>query len=444
MTDTPRSLYDQFLTEVSLSCRRNCRTGNISKNGTTLVNYSYLVDGTKLSALKDSGEGLVYRGPFVYRKSTGPVNSSLTLESAAFGGGRLTPNGAMLYVTDYLGSVRAVVDGQSGELYKASDYSAFGEENDVVVPQHAVIPTTQLATATLPDGTTIRDSYTGKEDQSLDFGTGYIDFGARQYNPSLRRWMTPDPLSEKYYGISPYAFCNNNPVNLVDPDGSKILGASKHDAEKVVSDLHNIFSDDIFDSFRQLIKLDHRRKRQVAKISEEDINQVLSNQNLNDDQRALIQVTYNTINSSDNHIVEYADQGNISPLAQGVFEPIMRENSNWASLINSVIENNGGIPASVLSAFGGVQGVTTAMHKGSYSVIFEGKHDNGRCVTTGHEVFGHGRSLALGRGYESQHVDAIQMENLILRVMRINYINNGLNHGPGTVIANPSDIPSYR
>ena len=200
-----------------------------SKNCTTLVNYSYLVDGTKLSALKDSGEGLVYRGPFVYRKSAGPGNSSLTLESAAFGGGRLTPSRAMLYVTDYLGSVRAVVDGQSGELYKASDYSAFGEENDVVVPQHGIIPTTQLATAILPDGTTIRDSYTGKEDQSLDFGTGYIDFGARQYNPSLRRWMTPDPLSEKYYGISPYVFCNNNPVNLVDPDGqSPIYNISGH------------------------------------------------------------------------------------------------------------------------------------------------------------------------------------------------------------------------
>ena len=59
--------------------------------------------------------------------------------------------------------------------------------------------------------------------EALDFGTGYIDFGARQYNPSLRRWMTPDPLSEKYYGISPYAFCNNNPVNLVDPDGQKLV-----------------------------------------------------------------------------------------------------------------------------------------------------------------------------------------------------------------------------
>ncbi len=190
-----------------------------TKNGTALVNYSYLVDGTKLSALQDSGESLVYRGPFVYRKSAGLGNSSLTLESAAFGGGRLTPSGAMLYVTDYLGSVRAVVDGQSGELYKASDYSAFGEENAVIVPQHSIIPSAPLATATLPDGTTIRDSYTGKEDQSHDFGTGYIDFGARQYNPSLRRWMTPDPLSEKYYGISPYTFCNNNPVNLVDHDG---------------------------------------------------------------------------------------------------------------------------------------------------------------------------------------------------------------------------------
>ena len=45
--------------------------GNIVRNDTTLVNYSYLSDGTKLSALDGSGAGLVYRGPFVYRKSSG-------------------------------------------------------------------------------------------------------------------------------------------------------------------------------------------------------------------------------------------------------------------------------------------------------------------------------------------------------------------------------------
>jgi len=50
----------------------------------------------------------------------------------------------------------------------------------------------------------------------------YTDFGARQYNTALRRWMTPDPLSEKYYGISPYAFCAGNPVVYIDYNGESI------------------------------------------------------------------------------------------------------------------------------------------------------------------------------------------------------------------------------
>jgi hypothetical protein len=28
-----------------------------------------------------------------------------------------------------------------------------------------------------------------------------------------------DPMAEKYYSISPYTYCNNNPVNVIDPDG---------------------------------------------------------------------------------------------------------------------------------------------------------------------------------------------------------------------------------
>ena len=180
--------------------------GNVSRGGATLVNYFYLADGTKTRALDGSGEGLVYRGPFVYRKGSG--SSSLTLESAAFGGGRQTPDGALLYMTDYLGSVRAVIDGATGQIYKAVDYSAYGYESEVA-----------FAGASVPSGTTLRDSFTGQEDQTPDFGTSYTDFGARQYSPALRRWMTPDPMSEKYYGMSPYVFCADNPVNFVDPDG---------------------------------------------------------------------------------------------------------------------------------------------------------------------------------------------------------------------------------
>ena len=58
----------------------------------------------------------------------------------------------------------------------------------------------------------------------------FFDFGARHYSPALTRWLTPDPLSEKYYGRSPYAYCNGDPVNLVDPNGKKVRlakGSSK-------------------------------------------------------------------------------------------------------------------------------------------------------------------------------------------------------------------------
>ena len=140
------------------------------------------------------------------RRNQAQSDSSLTLESAKFSGGRLTGASVLMYVTDYLGSVRAVVDGRTGELYKAVDYSAYGEE-------------TVVEAASVSGGLTLRDGYTGKEDQHPDFGTSYTDFGARQYHPQLHRWMTPDPLSEKYYGISPYAFCNNDPVNRFDPNG---------------------------------------------------------------------------------------------------------------------------------------------------------------------------------------------------------------------------------
>jgi len=50
-------------------------------------------------------------------------------------------------------------------------------------------------------------------------GLNLYDFGARMFSPFNMRWMTMDPLAEKYYHISPYVYCAGNPINLVDPDG---------------------------------------------------------------------------------------------------------------------------------------------------------------------------------------------------------------------------------
>ncbi len=46
-----------------------------------------------------------------------------------------------------------------------------------------------------------------------------LDYGARYYNPVLARWTSVDPLADESFGVSPYAFCYNNPVMFIDPDG---------------------------------------------------------------------------------------------------------------------------------------------------------------------------------------------------------------------------------
>jgi len=48
------------------------------------------------------------------------------------------------------------------------------------------------------------------------------DFGARNYDSALGRWMNIDALSEVYVGISPYAYTLNNPVLFIDPDGNYV------------------------------------------------------------------------------------------------------------------------------------------------------------------------------------------------------------------------------
>jgi len=76
--------------------------------------------------------------------------------------------------------------------------------------------------------------YNGKELQT-ELDLQWFDFGARPYDPTGRLgWLLPDPLAEKYYSTSPYAYCLNNPVKYIDPDGREVFitGALSEEALK--------------------------------------------------------------------------------------------------------------------------------------------------------------------------------------------------------------------
>ena len=54
------------------------------------------------------------------------------------------------------------------------------------------------------------------------------------YYPDLSIWLSIDPLSDKYPNLTPYAYCVNNPVNMIDPDGREgiVISGGEYDGDR--------------------------------------------------------------------------------------------------------------------------------------------------------------------------------------------------------------------
>ena len=222
----------------------------IKSNGDT-VRYTYSAAGAKLreSVIPVAGspvhtdyvDNLVYRDGLLGR---------VLVEGGAIAAKDSTLVPAYEFaVTDHLGNVRALV--RAGEVrYRKTEYGPYGEvlsedwtsqpvspggggdggDELIEVGDDEEDPGSRggmLRAGVRSNGIiqTVMDSpyrFGGKErlDES---GLALYDFGARHYTTTLPRWLTMDPLAEKYYGVSPYVYCAGNPGNYADPFGLDIV-----------------------------------------------------------------------------------------------------------------------------------------------------------------------------------------------------------------------------
>ena len=182
--------------------------------------YLYSADGTKLQVkYETSYAGLLASGPPSGSASTAIAQTHTidyvgdkiyedgVLSRILIEGGYVDYSGETpiyhTYLTDHQGNVRVVVD-ENAAVKQVNHYYPYG-----------------ALFAESTNGNVQPYKYNGKELDRMH-GLDWYDHGARHNDAAIGRWHVMDPLCEKYYDVSPYAYCAGDPVNAIDPDGKSI------------------------------------------------------------------------------------------------------------------------------------------------------------------------------------------------------------------------------
>ncbi len=212
-----------------------------SNYGAMNVKYIYAADGTKQRKIVNE-LGTInrtdYSGGYIYRN--GKLEFIRTEEGYAM------PSGSgYRYVYEYkdhLGNIRlsytdANKDGKvtNSEIIEENNYYPFGLKHK---GYNTVLRSTGNDLAQ-------KYKYNGKE-LNEELGLNWYDYGARNYQADLGRWFNMDPLAEKYFNVSPYNYCVNNPIRFIDPDGQEIvLEGTQAQMQQTLSTLQKLTSDQL-------------------------------------------------------------------------------------------------------------------------------------------------------------------------------------------------------
>ena len=181
------------ITGITYNCL-NLPNAVTFSDGST-VTYIYSADGTKLRAVHKIGSVTTttdYCDNVIYENNTAKL--LLTGEGYI----SLSDKKYHYYLQDHQGNNRVVAD-KDGNVEETNHYYPFG---GVFASSQNVQPY----------------KYNGKELDTKK-GLNWYDYGAREYDAVLGRFTTMDPMAEKYYAVSPYTYCVNNPIKFVDPTG---------------------------------------------------------------------------------------------------------------------------------------------------------------------------------------------------------------------------------
>lgn len=89
-------------------------------------------------------------------------------------------------------------------------------------------PTEVQHTSYYPFGGIIADLSSGRDVQNRtynakeqDFANNlfWLDYCARQYDPTRGQFTNYDQHCESYFSTNPLAYCSNNPISRIDPTG---------------------------------------------------------------------------------------------------------------------------------------------------------------------------------------------------------------------------------
>jgi RHS repeat-associated protein len=182
-------------------------TETVNATSQVVMDIHYVHDalGRRIGKIRD---GNLEKG-WLYADALNPIaqlDSSGNVEATFLYGTRahvpdamvLTDGTVYRFIADHLGSVRLVVNAETGEVVQRMDYDAFGRVLNAVNPDFQPF---------------------GFAGGLYDHDTGLVRFGARDYDAYTGRWTAKDPILFDAGDENLYGYVGNDPVNNVDVDG---------------------------------------------------------------------------------------------------------------------------------------------------------------------------------------------------------------------------------